>query len=73
MFERMAGRLAIDQLTYEELHKGTHEGSVVKPRGEFALVDVEEEGVREGGEEVQRVHRVARENRVPDDQLPAHS
>jgi len=48
MFERMSGRLAIDQLTYEELHKGTHAGSVVRPRGEFALVDVEEEGVREG-------------------------
>jgi hypothetical protein len=48
MFERMAGRMAIDQLTYEELHKGTHEGSVVHPRGEFALVEVEEEGVREG-------------------------
>ena len=48
MFERMAGRLAIDKVTYEALHKGTYEGSVVMPRGEFALVEVEEEGVREG-------------------------
>ena len=48
MFERMAGRLAIDKMTYEALHKGTYEGSVVMPRGEFALVEVEEEGVREG-------------------------
>lgn len=49
LFERMAGRLAIDQITYEELHKGIHYGSVIKPRGEFALVDIEdEEGVRLG-------------------------
>jgi hydroxymethylglutaryl-CoA synthase len=49
LFERMAGRLAIDQITYEELHKGIHTGSVVKPRGEFALVEIEdEEGVRLG-------------------------
>ena len=48
LFERMAGRMAIDQITYEELHKGIHTGSVLKPRGEFALVDVGEEGVLEG-------------------------
>ncbi len=48
MFERLAGRLAIDEMTYEALHKGLQEDSVVKPRGEFALVEIEEEGVREG-------------------------
>jgi len=48
MFERMAGRLAIDEITYEALHKGLQEDSVVTPRGEFALVEIEEEGVREG-------------------------
>ncbi len=48
LFERMAGRMAIDQITYEELHKGIHTGSVLKPRGEFALVEVGEEGVLEG-------------------------
>lgn len=48
LFERMAGRMAIDQITYEQLHKGIHDGSVLKPHGEFALVDVGEEGVLEG-------------------------
>ncbi|DAC44369.1 MAG TPA: hypothetical protein D7H93_06330, partial [Candidatus Poseidoniales archaeon] len=49
LFERMAGRMAIDQVTYELLHKGIHDGSVLKPRGEFALVDIEGgEGVLEG-------------------------
>ena len=41
LFERMAGRMAIDQVTYELLHKGIHDGSVLKPRGEFALVEIE--------------------------------
>ena len=31
----------IDQVTYELLHKGIHDGSVLKPRGEFALVEIE--------------------------------
>ena len=48
LFERMAGRMAIDQITYEQLHRGIHDGSVLKPHGEFALVDVGEEGVLEG-------------------------
>ncbi|MCH2637896.1 MAG: hypothetical protein MKZ56_05990, partial [Candidatus Thalassarchaeum sp.] len=48
LFERMAGRMAIDQITYEKLHKGIHDGSVLTPRGEFALVEVGEEGVLEG-------------------------
>ncbi|MCS5535566.1 MAG: hypothetical protein NZ802_06905, partial [Candidatus Poseidoniales archaeon] len=48
LFERMAGRMAIDQITYEQLHKGIHDGSVLKPHGEFALVDVGDEGVLEG-------------------------
>jgi hydroxymethylglutaryl-CoA synthase len=49
LFERMAGRMAIDQVTYELLHKGIHEGSVLKPRGEFALVEIEGgEGELEG-------------------------
>ena len=49
LFERLAGRLAIDQITYEELHKGIYDGSVIDPKGEFALIDIEEEaGVMEG-------------------------
>ena len=48
LFERLAGRMAIDELTYTELHKGTLHKSVVKPSGEFALIDVETEGVLEG-------------------------
>jgi hydroxymethylglutaryl-CoA synthase len=52
LFERMAGRIAIDHITYEALHKGIHDGSVLTPRGEFALVDiVDEEGVRLGARE----------------------
>jgi hydroxymethylglutaryl-CoA synthase len=48
LFERMAGRVAIDQTTYEALHKGLREESVVEPKGEFALVEIESEGVYEG-------------------------
>jgi len=49
LFDRLAGRVAIDQLTYESLHRGTKDASVVEPSGEFALVDIEEEeGVLEG-------------------------
>ena len=48
LFERMAGRVAIDRVTYEELHKGLREGSVVEPKGEFALVEIASEGVYEG-------------------------
>jgi hypothetical protein len=48
LFERMAGRMAIDKITYEELHKGIHDGSVLMPRGEFALVEIEGEGELQG-------------------------
>ncbi len=48
MFERMAGRVAIDHATYEQLHKGLREDSVVTPKGEFALVEVLSEGDYEG-------------------------
>ena len=48
LFERLAGRMAIDHVTYENLHKGTQDNSVIEPRGEFALVDIGEEGVEEG-------------------------
>ena len=48
LFERLAGRMAIDHVTYENLHKGTQDSSVIEPRGEFALVDIGEEGVDEG-------------------------
>jgi hydroxymethylglutaryl-CoA synthase len=48
MFERMAGRIAIDKSTYEELHKGLREISVVEPKGEFALVEIQSEGAYEG-------------------------
>ena len=48
LFERLAGRMAIDHITYENLHKGTQDISVIEPRGEFALVDIGEEGVEEG-------------------------
>ena len=48
LFERLAGRIAIDQTTYENLHKGVQEGSVVEPNAEFALVEIGDEGVDEG-------------------------
>tara|TARA_B100001027_G_scaffold216635_1_gene193600 strand:- start:2809 stop:4380 length:1572 start_codon:yes stop_codon:yes gene_type:complete len=48
LFERLAGRMAIDHVTYENLHKGTRDNSVIEPKGEFALVDIGEEGVDEG-------------------------
>ena len=48
LFERLAGRMAIDHVTYENLHKGTQDNSVIEPRGEFALIDIGEEGVEEG-------------------------
>jgi len=48
LFERLAGRVAIDQITYENLHKGLQEESVVSPRGEFALVEIGENGTNEG-------------------------
>lgn len=48
LFERLAGRVAIDHITYENLHKGLQDGSVVEPEGEFALVEIGEEGVQEG-------------------------
>jgi hydroxymethylglutaryl-CoA synthase len=48
LFERLAGRVAIDEITYENLHKGLQESSVVAPRGEFALVNISEEGNDEG-------------------------
>jgi len=48
LFERLAGRVAIDQITYENLHKGLQEESVVSPRGEFALVEIGEDGANEG-------------------------
>mgnify|MGYP001595603705 FL=1 len=48
LFERLAGRVAIDQITYESLHKGTIDKSVISPNGEFALIEIGEEGVMEG-------------------------
>ena len=48
MFERMAGRIAIDRATYEDLHKGIREDSVVEPNGEFALVEMASDGNYEG-------------------------
>ena len=48
MFERMAGRIAIDRATYEDLHKGIREDSVVEPKGEFALVEIASDGNYEG-------------------------
>ena len=48
LFERLAGRIAIDHATYENLHKGVQDNSVVEPQGEFALVEIGDEGVDEG-------------------------
>ena len=48
LFERLGGRVAIDHITYENLHKGLQSGSVVEPEGEFALVEIAESGVQEG-------------------------
>ena len=48
LFERLAGRVAIDHITYENLHKGLQDASVVTPEGEFALVEIGDEGVDEG-------------------------
>ena len=39
--------MAIDHITYENLHKGLQNGSVVEPEGEFALVEIGESGVQE--------------------------
>lgn len=49
LFERLAGRVAIDAVVYEELHKGVREDSVVPPNGEFVRSEEEEsdlEGAR---------------------------
>jgi len=48
LFERLEGRIAIDRVTYEALHKGLAKESIVSPKGEFALVEVGDEGVEEG-------------------------
>ena len=48
LFERLEGRIAIDRVTYEALHKGLAKESVITPKGEFALVEVGDEGVEEG-------------------------
>ena len=48
LFERLEGRMAIDRETYEALHKGLARESILTPQGEFALVDVGEDGVEEG-------------------------
>ena len=40
--------MAIDHITYENLHKGTQDNSVIEPKGEFRFVDIGEEGVDEG-------------------------
>jgi len=40
LFERLAGRVAIDHVTYENLHKALQTGSVGEPEGEFALVEI---------------------------------
>lgn len=48
LFERLAGRIAIDHLTYENLHKGIQQNSVIPPTEEFALVDISEDQAYEG-------------------------
>jgi hydroxymethylglutaryl-CoA synthase len=48
LFERLAGRIAIDHLTYENLHKGIQQNSVIPPTEEFALVDISEDQAFEG-------------------------
>ena len=53
LFERLAARVAIDDITYENLHKGTQDTSVIEPKGEFALVEIGEEGVEEGARRYQ--------------------
>jgi hydroxymethylglutaryl-CoA synthase len=48
LFERLSTRHAINKTVYEALHKGKRKRSVVKPNGEFALVEVGGEGQLEG-------------------------
>jgi len=48
LFERLAGRVAIDHITYENLHKGLQDGSVLEPSEEFALVEIAGDGLQEG-------------------------
>lgn len=48
LFERLAGRIAIDAKVYESLHKGTQKESVIAPQGEFILQEIGDEGVDEG-------------------------
>ena len=43
LFERLAGRVAIDAAVYEELHKGVRDVSVVPPTQEFARSEEEAE------------------------------
>ena len=48
LFERLAERHAIDKSEYESLHRGSRKGSVLPPKGEFALVGIGVEGDLEG-------------------------
>ena len=44
LFERLEARTSIDRTTYERLHKGLQEMSVVHPDEEFALMEIVEQG-----------------------------
>ena len=48
LFERLSARTPIDKTVYEALHRGSRKRSVVKPTGEFALIEIGGEGKLEG-------------------------
>ncbi len=48
LFERLSARTPINKTVYEALHRGSRKRSVVKPTGEFALVEIGGEGKLEG-------------------------
>jgi len=46
ILQRLAGRLEISMADYEQLHEGERAKSIISPRGEFALHQVDEQGYR---------------------------
>jgi hydroxymethylglutaryl-CoA synthase len=48
LFERLSARTPINKTVYEALHRGSRKRSVVKPTGEFALIEIGGEGKLEG-------------------------
>ena len=71
--QRLAGRVAIDHITYENLHKGLQSGSVVEPEGEFALIEIGESGVQEGARRYKWIDAQKSTTTLPQSPLIANS